>query len=62
MIVVLSCLEAEVNVKNLSGLTALMWAAERNHPAVVKLLLEHQAEPNAQDSKGFTGLSLLEVV
>ncbi len=40
---------AEVGAREASeGQTALMWATAQRHPAVVRLLLEHGADPNAR--------------
>ena len=40
---------AEVNARDASeSQTALMWAAAQRHPAVVRLLLEHGADPHAR--------------
>ena len=36
--------------------TALLWAALRGHHEVVKVLIEHRADVNAQDSNGWTPL------
>src|SRR5207249_8639478 len=42
---------ASVNVReNSKGQTALMWAAVELHPAVVQLLLERGADPNARSN------------
>jgi ankyrin repeat protein len=40
---------AEVNVREAAeSQTALMWATAQRHPAVVRLLLDHGADPNAR--------------
>ena len=52
---------ADPLIQNLSGVTALMWAIERNHLEVVDTLLKHEngkhAEKliNMKDKQGFTG-------
>jgi hypothetical protein len=38
----------EINAKDKNGWTALSWAVERGHEAIVKLLLDKGAEVNAQ--------------
>lgn len=38
---------ADVDFSDLSGRTALHWAADNNNAELVKLLLEHRANPNA---------------
>lgn len=55
-------LEAKANVdaKANDGRTALHWAAENRHEAVVKLLLEKGAELESKDQDGQTALSCAE--
>src|SRR5688572_14094446 len=59
---------ADVNARavrkghQLDGRTALMNAATGNNLAVVKLLLEHGADPFVKDASGFTALSYAEIV
>jgi ankyrin repeat protein len=49
--------KAFVNVPDLKGRTALMFAASGPFPETVKLLLEHQADPNRADfQEHFTAL------
>lgn len=38
------------------GQTALMWAAAERHAPVVRLLLEHRADPTARSTTGYTPL------
>lgn len=47
---------ADVNVRDKGGNTALMYAAERDQPATVKLLLDKGGNINEQDSYGETAL------
>jgi len=47
---------ADVNKPNLDGDTALMYAAVRGDPEVVKLLLSHGAAVNARNRAGETAL------
>ena len=53
-------LEAGENVHeaDVYGRTALMWAAEKGHAAVVSLLLGQGADLNAADGYGRTALDL----
>jgi len=48
-------LSAKVDESNLSGQTALIWAVERQHNSVVKILLKKRADPNITQN----GLSAL---
>jgi ankyrin repeat protein len=48
-------LGANINECNLSGQTALLWAVERQHFSIVKILLRHHAEVNICDKKGLSG-------
>jgi len=45
---------ANLNLRNLEGRTALMFAANRNHTICVKLLLEHRPDLTIKDQDGFT--------
>jgi ankyrin repeat protein len=45
-----------VNAKNKDGRTALMFASERGHKEVVKLLIEKGAGVNVKDKYGWTAL------
>jgi len=47
---------ADINVQNLAGDTALILASIRMRPKFVKLLLQHGANPNIQNNKGETAL------
>lgn len=47
---------AELNAADSSGQTALMWAAKRNCPAAVRLLVERGANSKVRSSNGFTAL------
>ena len=47
---------ASVECKNGAGQTALLLATEAGNFAVMKLLLEHKANPNAADMNGWTPL------
>ena len=57
---------ADVNARavhkghQIDGRTALMYAAAGNNLALVKLLLEHGADPFIKDASGFTALSYAE--
>src|SRR5437763_1008901 len=46
----------DINAKNGKGRTGLSSAAETGNEAVVRLLLEHKADVNAQDDDGWTAL------
>ena len=50
--------EAEVNLKNEDGLTALMIASLSGQCAIVKLLLENKADVNQQNINGWSALML----
>src|SRR5206468_3297732 len=43
---------ANANMQDVTGGTALQWAAENNNLALCKLLLEHGANPNAYNFSG----------
>jgi ankyrin repeat protein len=47
-----------VNTPNTAGYTGLMAASERGRPDIVKLLLDHKADPNAAGRDGGTALML----
>ena len=49
---------AEVNAKDASGNTALMWACENNHREVTILLLENNALMHLRNKKKDTALTL----
>jgi ankyrin repeat protein len=46
-----------VNSKNGEGATALMIAAGKGHPGIVRLLVNTHADPDATDDEGITALS-----
>ena len=46
----------EINCNDSQGNTALHWAAQRRRPDIVKLLLEHGADPNRRDKLGNSAL------
>jgi uncharacterized protein len=48
----------DVNTPNTAGYTGLMAAAERGRADIVKLLLDHKADPNAAGRDGGTALML----
>ena len=48
--------EADVNMSDSFGGTALYWAARSGHEALVRLLLEHKADVNAKCNNGQTAL------
>ncbi len=50
----------DVNATSEGGYTALHAAAENNHPEVVRLLLKHGANPNAQLENGVTPAEIAE--
>lgn len=50
--------QAEINARNEHGMTALMRAASHGHVQVVRVLLEHGADPNVRRNDNFTALSL----
>jgi uncharacterized protein len=48
----------DVNTPNNAGYTGLMVASERGRPDIIKLLLDHKADPNAAGRDGVTALML----
>ena len=48
----------DVNVRNKHGMTALMRAAYHGHEGMVRVLLEHGADPNLMRNDRFTALAL----
>jgi len=50
---------ADVNVRDASGATMLMVAAQAGHAATLRLLIDRKADLNLQNNKGFTALHLL---
>jgi ankyrin repeat protein len=48
--------KADVDKKNRYGRTALYWAANKGHEAMVWLLLEAKADVDAKDKDGRTAL------
>jgi ankyrin repeat protein len=48
----------QVNQRDASGWTALMWAAQRESPAMTTLLLAAGADPTLKDPKGRTALGI----
>ena len=46
----------DVNVKDITGATALIWAASAGHVEIVQLLMDAGADLNAKDSRGRTAL------
>jgi len=49
---------ADVNAKNNSGETALVWASHNGHAKVVKALLAARADVNAKANDGRTALKI----
>jgi uncharacterized protein len=49
---------ADINMRNKSGETALMWAAGNNHIEAVEMLLERGAKIHARNRSGQTALRL----
>ena len=49
---------ADINARNEHGMTALMRAAYHGHVEMVRVLLEHGADPNITRNDNFTALSL----
>lgn len=54
--VLLAINPALVSVKDEGGMTALHWAVDKDHKAVVDFLLANKADVNARDSRGMTPL------
>ena len=54
------CIRDRVNGKNGDGLTPLMSASEKGDSKLVKLLLEHGADPGAEDNRGRTAAARAE--
>ena len=50
------CPREEINCSDSRGITALHWAAQRRRPDIVRLLLEHGADPNRCDKVGYSAL------
>lgn len=48
--------EADPNMKNAIGITALHYAATKGRPEVIRTLLDNKADPNIADAKGITPL------
>jgi len=51
----------DLDTRDSYGYTALHLGADRGHEAVVKMLLEHGADPNIQDADEFTAAQLAEI-
>ncbi|HEU4433651.1 MAG TPA: ankyrin repeat domain-containing protein [Pyrinomonadaceae bacterium] len=49
---------ADINARNKHGMTALMRAAHHGRVGLVRVLLEHGADPNLERNDNFTALSL----
>ncbi|XP_063393978.1 histone-lysine N-methyltransferase EHMT1 [Cydia fagiglandana] len=49
---ILGSARSQVDPRDHGGWTPLVWAAEHSHAAVVRLLLEHGADPTAMDIEG----------
>jgi ankyrin repeat protein len=47
---------ANVDIQSDSGITALIWATERNHMSTVSLLLKAGCKPDLYDKQGQTGM------
>ena len=52
----LGCPTVVINSQNGGGTTALHWASDRGHEAVVRELLAHGADVNIKDKAGWTPL------
>ncbi len=50
--------KADINYKDKSGYTALIWAVEKSNRWMVKLLLDAGADPDIKNNYGFTNLML----
>ncbi len=46
----------DINVQDLDGYTALMWAASHGYPSIVQTLIDADANVNVQDLNGNTAL------
>lgn len=46
----------DIYTRDSRGRTSLDWAASMNDPKIIKLLLEHRADPNIADMRGITPL------
>jgi ankyrin repeat protein len=49
---------AKVNLRNLSGMTAVHWCSQPGRESTLQLLLAHGAKPDIQDNRGQTALHL----
>ncbi|CZR68380.1 related to heterokaryon incompatibility protein [Phialocephala subalpina] len=59
--VLLATSAVNVNVQSTAGRTPLFWAAAHGHSKVVRLLLDHGAEPNYTDKDGRSPLSVAQL-
>ena len=50
----LACSTSEINVRDREGRTSLSWAAKRDDIDSSRLLLEHGADANKSDNRGFS--------
>lgn len=50
----------DINIKDENGLTPLIWAVDRGHVPVCRLLLESGADPTIPDIDGVTPLEYAE--
>jgi ankyrin repeat protein len=44
----------EVDLRDDNGFTPLLWAARRNHPDIVRILLDKGSDPSVKDKYGWT--------
>jgi ankyrin repeat protein len=51
---------SDLNLKDVNGLTPLIWAVDRGHLEACKLLLDAGADPSVQDNEGITPLEYAE--